>query len=108
MEAETVATLLRWLNNGRRRCADLRACCGGPTALLFFIQLASYSASALNDAAAAAPPAGLPASTELSQMTLEQLMNVQVTSVSRRPQRLIHAAAAIQEIAQNPQMAPIR
>jgi iron complex outermembrane receptor protein len=31
-------------------------------------------------------------------MSLEQLMNVQVTSVSRRPQRLIQAAAAIQVI----------
>jgi len=31
-------------------------------------------------------------------MSLEQLMNVQVTSVSRRPQKLIQAAAAIQVI----------
>jgi iron complex outermembrane receptor protein len=38
------------------------------------------------------------ASAALSQMSLEQLMNVQVTSVSRTPQRLIQAAAAIQVI----------
>jgi iron complex outermembrane receptor protein len=38
------------------------------------------------------------AANELSQMTLQQLMNVQVTSVSRAPQRLLEAAAAIQVI----------
>jgi iron complex outermembrane receptor protein len=80
--------------SGARRY--LRACFGRPTAILFFIQLASYSASALNEASA--PSGDLPASAELSQMSLEQLMNVQVTSVSRRPQKLIQAAAAIQVI----------
>jgi iron complex outermembrane receptor protein len=69
-----------------------------PIALLFFIPIASQSASALNDTSASAPSAGSPETAELSQMSLEQLMNVQVTSVSRRPQRLIQAAAAIQVI----------
>jgi iron complex outermembrane receptor protein len=81
----------------------LRACGGVPMALLLVMQLSSYSASALNLASAstsdsAAAPADVPAAAELSQMSLEQLMNVQVTSVSRRPQKLIQAAAAIQVI----------
>ncbi len=67
-------------------------------ALLFFIPLAGSGAAALADIRASAPAADLPASAELSQMSLEQLMNVQVTSVSRRPQSLIQAAAAIQVI----------
>jgi iron complex outermembrane receptor protein len=98
MAAETVATPLRWFNNIVLRGALLRALCVRPKALLFIVQLAYYSASALNDASAFAPSTDLPASAELSQMSLEQLMNVQVTSVSRRPQRLIQAAAAIQLI----------
>jgi len=49
-------------------------------------------------ASAAMDSADSPASADLSQMSLEELMNVQVTSVSRRPQRLIQAAAAIQVI----------
>ena len=36
----------------------------------------------------------------LKKLTLEELMNVQVTSVSRRPERLSQAAAAIQVITQ--------
>jgi iron complex outermembrane receptor protein len=67
-------------------------------ALLFFIQISSYSASALNDVSASATSVDSPASAALSQMSLEQLMNVQVTSVSRRPQSLIQAPAAIQVI----------
>jgi len=96
MAAETVAILRRYINSTGR--ALLRACLSRPTALFFSIQLASYGASALSDASASAPPTDLPASAELSQMSLEELMNVQVTSVSRRPQRLIQAAAAIQVI----------
>jgi iron complex outermembrane receptor protein len=76
----------------------LRAFCCISTALLFFGPFASYSASALNDGPASTPSAESSASAELSQMSLEQLMNVQVTSVSRRPQKLIQAAAAIQVI----------
>jgi len=65
-------------------------------ALLIFLWIARYSSSALASASASA--AEIPPSAELSQMSLEQLMNVQVTSVSRRPQKLIQAAAAIQVI----------
>jgi len=81
-----------------RRCGVWLFCCGGPTALLLYAPLASYSASPPNDASPSAASANLPASAELSQMSLEQLANVQVTSVSRRPQNLIQAAAAIQVI----------
>jgi iron complex outermembrane receptor protein len=90
--------LLRRLMNLLTSCGCLRVCHGTRALLLFFAPLASYSASALTDGSAAAPSASLPASAELSQMSLEQLMNVQVTSVARRPQKLIQAAAAIQVI----------
>jgi len=76
-------------------CGLLRAACG---ALYCSVLLASYAVSAAEDASAPAPLSGAPVPVELSQMSLEQLMNVQVTSVSRRPQRLIEAAAAIQVI----------
>jgi iron complex outermembrane receptor protein len=84
---------MRYLALGRD---FLRALSASPVALLFSVPLASYSASSLGSAPV--PSAELPASAELSQMSLKQLMNVQVTSVSRRPQRLIQAAAAIQVI----------
>jgi iron complex outermembrane receptor protein len=67
-------------------------------ALLLLGPLASYAASTSSDGSAPAAPDALQAAEELSQMSLEQLMNVQVTSVSRRPQKLIQAAAAIQVI----------
>ena len=73
-----------------RHCSSVFFRSSAFTALLFFVPLASYSAAIRGDASA--PP------TELSQMTLEQLMNVKVTSVSRRPQSLMEAAAAIQVI----------
>jgi iron complex outermembrane receptor protein len=91
-------SILRQLKNLSRECARLRALCGISTVLPFFIPLASYSASALNDESISTPSPASSASAELSQMSLEQLINVQVTSVSRRPQKLIQAAAAIQVI----------
>jgi iron complex outermembrane receptor protein len=69
-----------------------------PAALLLFVPLASFAAAAVTDGSAPVPSAESPASSELAQMSLEQLMNVQVTSVSLRPQSLIQAAAAIQVI----------
>ena len=76
----------------------MRSLGGKSTAPLIFALLAIHGASALRTAEASVPAAGSPASAELSQMSLEQLMNVQVTSVSRRPQGLLQAAAAIQVI----------
>jgi iron complex outermembrane receptor protein len=78
--------------------AFLRAFWVAPTAAFCFVPVASYSASALIDGSVPDPTAESPASAALSQMSLEQLMNVEVTSVSRRPQSLIQAAAAIQVI----------
>jgi len=98
------AGLLLRLENLLPACAASRACCGRSAALLLsiplvvVIPLASYGASAPPDGSASPDSAELPASVALSQMSLEQLMNVQVTSVSRRPERLIQAAAAIQVI----------
>jgi len=64
----------------------------------FLAPLTCNSASLPADAPGSAPVGNASASAELSQMSLEQLMNVEVTSVSRRPQKLIQAAAAIQVI----------
>ncbi len=46
----------------------------------------------------AAVQAGPPSTGELKQMSLEQLMNVEVTSVSKEPQKLLQAPAAIEVI----------
>src|SRR3984893_17336510 len=43
---------------------------------------------------------GPPTIGELKQLNVEDLMNIQVTSVARRPERLIEAASAIQVITQ--------
>lgn len=86
------------VENSLRSGRFLLSCCGRSAALLFFATVASYRVCALNEAAATAPTADSQASAELSQMSLEQLVNVQVTSVSRRPQSLMQAAAAIQVI----------
>ena len=40
----------------------------------------------------------LPSPSALKKMTLEQLMDIEVTSVSKRPEKLSHAASAIQVI----------
>lgn len=94
----TGTSLLRRIKRLLPGCTFLRACRGTPTALFFFVPLASYAACARADGGGPAPSAEAPLSAELSQMSLEELMNVQVTSVSRRPQSLIQAAAAIQVI----------
>src|SRR3984885_12058992 len=43
-------------------------------------------------------PAGSPSTGDLKQMTMEELMNLEVTSVSKQPQKLLQAASAIQVI----------
>ena len=82
----------------RRRCGSWLSCFGRSAVLVVLAPLSSHSAYPLGEAPASAATADSPASAELSKMSLEQLMNVQVTSVSRRPQSLIQAAAAIQVI----------
>jgi iron complex outermembrane receptor protein len=44
---------------------------------------------------------GLPSTGELKKMTLEELMDIEVTLVSRRPEKLTEAASAIQVITQD-------
>lgn len=68
---------------GGRRAASLLAC----------VWLAHSSGQALADTPAYAPSTG-----DLKQLSLEELMNLEVTSVSKQPQKLLQAAAAIQVI----------
>src|SRR5689334_22535658 len=49
-------------------------------------------------AAAAPAPATVATLSELRSLSLEELMNIEVESVSRRPERLAEAASAIQII----------
>jgi iron complex outermembrane receptor protein len=51
-----------------------------------------------SDPALADTPANAPSSGDLKQLSLEELMNLEVTSVSKQPQKLLQAAAAIQVI----------
>jgi iron complex outermembrane receptor protein len=61
----------------------------------------SIGAAALSLCAAAAAADNAPSTIgELKQLNLEDLMNVQVTSVARHPEKLIDAASAIQVITQ--------
>lgn len=62
--------------------------------LLTFVWLICCSAEALAEADAADPPS----TGDLKQLSLEDLMNVKVTSVSKQPQKLLQAASAIQVI----------
>jgi iron complex outermembrane receptor protein len=63
-------------------------------ALLTYLSLACYGADAL----AEADIADAPSTGDLKQLSLEDLMNVKVTSVSKQPQKLLQAASAIQVI----------
>src|ERR1700691_3620422 len=46
----------------------------------------------------ASVPADSPSTGDLKQMSMEELMNLEVTSVSKQPQKLLQAASAIQVI----------
>jgi iron complex outermembrane receptor protein len=75
------------------RCALLSAC-----ALLF------ASAGCPRPAAAQAQPSASPVKSEgsnLLELPIEQLMNIEVTSVGKKPQRIAEAAAAISVITQD-------
>jgi iron complex outermembrane recepter protein len=50
------------------------------------------------DHASAADPPDAPTAGDLKQLSVEELMNVEVTSVAKEPQKLLQAAAAIQVI----------
>ncbi len=76
----------------RRACACTRPARHLP--LLIYALLACRGLPALADSSGA----DTSATVALKQMSLQQLMNLQVTSVSRQPQSLLQAAAAIQVI----------
>src|SRR5437588_745239 len=67
---------------------------GAPgVASLLTCLLLGQAAQAHADTTAQAPAAG-----ELKRLSVEELMNVEVTSVAKEPQRLLQAAASIQVI----------
>lgn len=86
------ALLLTWLHGPAR--ADTQAGAQSDTPPL---AQAVAQTLAQTDTPPTAPPEA-PSTGELKQMSLAQLMNVEVTSVSKEPQKLLQAAAAIQVI----------
>jgi iron complex outermembrane receptor protein len=84
-----------------RRAIASHARATGSGALLFLGSLI-FTAGALGQVSlpASNPPLPSPAQGELSQVPLEDLMNIQVTSVSKKEQNLSEAAAAIFVITQ--------
>jgi iron complex outermembrane receptor protein len=64
-----------------------------PAALLSAALLAVAGGAVHADAPSSGPSSG-----DLKQLSLEELMNLEVTSVAKQPQRLLQAAAAIQVI----------
>jgi iron complex outermembrane recepter protein len=60
--------------------------------------LLAFGAVALSSPAASQTPDTLPSPTTLKKMSLEELMAIEVSSVSRRPERLSEAASAVQVI----------
>lgn len=65
-----------------------RSCCGGTILFLWFCM----------PAAAQTDPQVTRDIDALKRVTFEELFNVEITTVSRRPERLVHAASAIQVI----------
>ncbi|HEY6451760.1 MAG TPA: TonB-dependent receptor [Steroidobacteraceae bacterium] len=70
------------------------------TAMVLWI-LAVLCASSAPCLAQSDPDGAAPSIGQLKQLNLEDLMNVQVTSVARRPQKLLDTASAIQVITQD-------
>src|SRR6185503_2537412 len=62
--------------------------------MLIVLVLGAFTGGALAQGSAAATPG------ELKKLSLEQLLNIEVTSVSRRPEKLLETASAIQVITQ--------
>jgi len=65
------------------------------TAMLLTLVLVCFPGSG-----SAQQPDSSPSAEALKQLSIEQLMNLQVTSVSKRPERLLQTASAIQVITQ--------
>jgi iron complex outermembrane recepter protein len=70
----------------------------GVWVLRLLVLLAALCASTI--AAVAHADADAPSTGELKQLSVEQLMNIEVTSVARHPEKLLEAASAIQVITQ--------
>jgi iron complex outermembrane recepter protein len=64
-----------------------------PTNVLTLLLLAAMGHQVLAESTPSAPTTD-----DLKQLSLEQLMGIQVTSVSKQPQKLLQAASAIQVI----------
>ena len=81
---------------------DVRTVAAG-TAILFTVGLVSLAESGFAqrpDSSAQRPDSSLSADS-LKKLSIEQLMNVEVTSVSKRPERLAQVPSAIQVITQD-------
>src|SRR5213594_782090 len=81
--------------------ADMRTV-AAPTAMLFTLGLVCFTEPGFAqqpDTSAQRPDSTLSAEA-LKKLSIEQLMNLEVTSVSKRPERLSQAASAIQVITQ--------
>src|SRR5438552_17578817 len=73
------------------------------TSILVSLGLVCFPAPACAqrpDTGAQRPDSSLPADS-LHKLSIEQLMNVEVTSVSKRPERLTQVASAIQVVTQD-------
>jgi iron complex outermembrane recepter protein len=89
-ELPMVAALSRALVANLR--LEMRRVSGAAMPLVVAMSLLSASAPVL------AVPAGELSPERLKRMSLEELMDIEVTSVSRRPEKLVRAASAIQVI----------
>jgi iron complex outermembrane recepter protein len=88
--------------SGRRRAPDSYAMKAGGTPGVRRAVMASLLVSGLialaNAPARAAAPSDTSAAGELKRLSVEDLMNVEVTSVAKEPQRLLQAPASIEVI----------
>jgi iron complex outermembrane receptor protein len=91
------ANVIRQINHLRQEAANPST---GSCRLARLYVLLPFLAAALTPKGFAAPddPVGDPALSALKQLSVEQLMNVEVTSVSKQPERAFDTDAAIQVI----------
>ncbi len=86
-----MAKILKSASTNAVRKNPIRRCASGVVALIIVSQAGHGASSGTRLAAAEAPAASTSA---LKQLTLGQLMNVEVMSVSRRPEKLLEARFA--------------
>lgn len=78
-----------------RVCEDDSVVSGESTALHTAARLVLAFTATLASSSALADAAGRPATQDFAQMSLEDLANIEITSVSRSPERILDAPAAI-------------